>query len=114
MPTYEYICDKCEHQFEEKQSFSSDPLLECPTCHENALRRIFYAPHVAVRKDPATLAHLAARNTQKMGHYEYESKVEQKHKKEKPWWRDNDKIDFSLTNMNAEQKKTYIETGRKI
>jgi putative FmdB family regulatory protein len=30
MPTYEYICAKCGHQFEKFQSISEDPLLVCP------------------------------------------------------------------------------------
>ena len=29
MPTYEYICDKCGHQFETVQSISSKPLKTC-------------------------------------------------------------------------------------
>lgn len=30
MPTYEYICDKCGHQFELFQSMSAKPLSVCP------------------------------------------------------------------------------------
>jgi len=30
MPTYEYICDKCGHQFETVQSISAKPLKTCP------------------------------------------------------------------------------------
>jgi putative FmdB family regulatory protein len=30
MPTYEYICDKCGHQFEQFQSISAEPLTVCP------------------------------------------------------------------------------------
>ena len=30
MPTYEYICEKCGHQFEKFQSISSPPLAVCP------------------------------------------------------------------------------------
>jgi putative FmdB family regulatory protein len=30
MPTYEYICDKCGHQFEKFQSISAQPLEVCP------------------------------------------------------------------------------------
>jgi putative FmdB family regulatory protein len=30
MPTYEYICEKCGHQFEQIQSISAKPLTECP------------------------------------------------------------------------------------
>lgn len=30
MPTYEYQCKKCGHQFEEFQSITDDPLTKCP------------------------------------------------------------------------------------
>jgi putative FmdB family regulatory protein len=30
MPTYEYICEKCGHQFEQSQSISAPALTECP------------------------------------------------------------------------------------
>lgn len=30
MPTYEYICEKCGHQFDLFQSISDDPIGSCP------------------------------------------------------------------------------------
>ena len=30
MPTYEYICEKCDHQFETFQSIKDKPLKTCP------------------------------------------------------------------------------------
>lgn len=33
MPTYEYICEKCGHQFEEFQSISAKALAICPQNH---------------------------------------------------------------------------------
>jgi putative FmdB family regulatory protein len=30
MPTYEYICEKCGHEFEAVQSMSAKPLRKCP------------------------------------------------------------------------------------
>jgi putative FmdB family regulatory protein len=30
MPTYEYVCEKCGHQFEKFQSISAKPLSVCP------------------------------------------------------------------------------------
>ena len=41
MPTYDYVCDKCGHRFEEMQSFKEEPLKDCPKCHQSALRRLF-------------------------------------------------------------------------
>ncbi len=41
MPTYEYRCDNCQHEFDELQSFKDDVLTVCPKCHESTLRRLF-------------------------------------------------------------------------
>jgi putative FmdB family regulatory protein len=30
MPTYEYVCEKCGHQFEQVQSIAEKPLATCP------------------------------------------------------------------------------------
>ena len=41
MPTYEYHCDACAHQFDEFQSMSEAPLKNCPACGKLKLRRAF-------------------------------------------------------------------------
>ena len=41
MPTYDYVCDACDHRFEEIQSFSAEPLKICPACGSDKLRRLF-------------------------------------------------------------------------
>lgn len=40
MPTYEYRCKECSHDFEIVQSFSDDALTECPACG-GPLRKVF-------------------------------------------------------------------------
>ena len=40
MPTYEYACRNCGEHLEVVQSFSDDPLTECPDCG-GALRKVF-------------------------------------------------------------------------
>lgn len=40
MPTYEYRCKSCGHEFEEFQTMSSDPLTICPKCAKPTLRRL--------------------------------------------------------------------------
>ncbi len=40
MPTYEYRCDACSHQFEEFQSIKAAPLQKCPECGKNKLVRL--------------------------------------------------------------------------
>ena len=39
MPTYDYICDACQHEFEAYESIKADSQTVCPTCHEPKLRR---------------------------------------------------------------------------
>ena len=41
MPTYEYQCDACEHNFDEFQSMTEEPLKKCPKCGKKKLRRVF-------------------------------------------------------------------------
>ena len=40
MPTYDYVCDACDHQFELFQSITADPLRKCPECGRLKLRRL--------------------------------------------------------------------------
>ncbi len=40
MPTYEYRCKSCGHEFEEFQSMTADPLVVCPKCAEPSLKRV--------------------------------------------------------------------------
>ena len=40
MPTYDYVCDFCEHQFELFQSIKEDPKKQCPMCGKKKLRRL--------------------------------------------------------------------------
>src|SRR5437764_13197434 len=43
MPTYDYACDACQHEFEVFQSITADPQKKCPKCKKNKLRRLFGA-----------------------------------------------------------------------
>jgi putative FmdB family regulatory protein len=40
MPTYDYVCDACEHQFELFQSIKDDAVRKCPKCGRMKLRRL--------------------------------------------------------------------------
>lgn len=40
MPTYEYRCNACEHEFELFQSMSARTKRKCPKCGKNALERL--------------------------------------------------------------------------
>ena len=39
MPTYDYICDACGHEFEVFESIMSKPRTDCPECKLSKLRR---------------------------------------------------------------------------
>lgn len=40
MPTYDYKCDKCEHEWELFQSISADAVKSCPECKSRKARRV--------------------------------------------------------------------------
>jgi putative FmdB family regulatory protein len=39
MPTYEYICRACGHEFEEFHSIKADPISVCPKCRKKKVER---------------------------------------------------------------------------
>jgi len=43
MPIYEYQCKSCGHEMEALQKMSDDPLVECPECKENTLKKLISA-----------------------------------------------------------------------
>lgn len=40
MPTYDYVCDACDHAFELFQTITSEPEKKCPECGRKKLRRL--------------------------------------------------------------------------
>jgi len=40
LPTYQYLCNACDHAFEAFQSFSEEPLTECPEC-KGEVRKVY-------------------------------------------------------------------------
>ena len=40
MPTYEYLCNKCEHAFEVVQSFTDPAIEQCPKC-QGGVRKVY-------------------------------------------------------------------------
>lgn len=43
MPTYDYCCDACGHQFELFQSITANPIKKCPACKKSKARRLIGA-----------------------------------------------------------------------
>lgn len=48
MPTYDYRCKDCGHEFEIHQSFSEDALTVCPNC-QGDLRKVFSAVGISFK-----------------------------------------------------------------
>jgi len=40
MPTYDYSCDNCGHEFEREQRITEKPLKKCPKCGKDEARRM--------------------------------------------------------------------------
>ena len=41
MPTYDYLCEACNHKFELIQGINDKTKRTCPQCHKKKLRRLF-------------------------------------------------------------------------
>ena len=39
MPTYEYVCPPCGHEFEKFQSMNDNPVKVCPVCRKRQVKR---------------------------------------------------------------------------
>jgi putative FmdB family regulatory protein len=48
LPTYEYACTACGHRLEAVQSFTDDPLSQCPDCG-GALRKVYGAVGIVLK-----------------------------------------------------------------
>lgn len=40
MPTYDYVCESCGHEFEEFQRMTEKALTKCPKCGKLKLKRL--------------------------------------------------------------------------
>ena len=48
MPTYEYRCTNCGHQFEMRQGFDAESRQGCPQCG-NVAKRLLFAPPIVFK-----------------------------------------------------------------
>jgi len=48
MPTYQYACTACDHEFEAFQSFGDASLTECPQC-KGEIRKVYSAVGVVFK-----------------------------------------------------------------
>jgi putative FmdB family regulatory protein len=51
VPTYSYACTQCGHAFDIRQSFTDDPLTDCPECADGAgrLRKVIHPVGIAFK-----------------------------------------------------------------
>jgi len=49
MPIYEYECRACGHVLDALQKISDEPLKHCPTCGEEALKKLLSAPRFRLK-----------------------------------------------------------------
>ncbi|GAA6526403.1 FmdB family zinc ribbon protein [Intrasporangium sp. DVR] len=49
MPTYTYACTECGHSFDIRQSFTDDPLTDCPECPHGRLRKVIHPVGIAFK-----------------------------------------------------------------
>jgi putative FmdB family regulatory protein len=92
MPTYEYRCDACSHEFETEQRIKDNPLKDCPKCKKPKLERLI----------SATAFHLKGGGWYRDA---YQSK--------KGARTDNDRTDSLQKAIDKDQKKTETKTEKK-
>lgn len=52
MPTYDYICENCEYEFEQFQRITARPIRKCPKCGKVSLQRLIGAGAGVIFKGP--------------------------------------------------------------
>jgi len=120
MPTYEYQCEECDHNFEIVKMIKDPHERVCPKCSEHSLYQVISPPTIFVKGEATTLGQLAERNTSKMGTYELGDKRGKhqegnlKSKKEKGWIeKSGDATKSDINKMSKKQKANYIRDGKK-
>ena len=51
MPIYEYRCADCDHQLEVVQKLSEEPIVSCPECKKDSLKKIISAAGFRLKGD---------------------------------------------------------------
>jgi len=52
MPTYDYMCENCEYEFEQFQTITAKPLRICPKCGKRGLKRLIGTGAGVIFKGP--------------------------------------------------------------
>jgi len=105
MPTYDYKCEECGHEFEAFHGMTAEPLKDCPECNKPALQKLIGAGAAAIVKGTTTPCRGEPKKKElgdRLG--EGKNKTE-----EIPWWRSNK--DGKIRNDILKNPKKYIRTG---
>lgn len=101
MPKYEYACKSCGERLEVVQSFTDDPLTECPACG-GVLRKVFSAPAISFKGKGFY------RNDHRQGRPSTETKTEKSEKTEKT--EKTEKVDGSSKPAKTESSSSSSDT----
>src|SRR4030095_14230744 len=107
MPTYEYACRACSHEFEVEQSIKDKPISKCPKCGRRQARRMITQGNF-ILKGGGWYADLYSSPSQKKP--EADSSQEEKDKKDKSSGEAKSKsAEEGTTASKAEDKKPATE-----
>lgn len=107
MPTYDYECSECGHEFESFHAMSAKPLLSCPECLEPKLVKLI-GPGVAVivRGTENRCSGTRGKKTRPVPK-KLDRLGEGKNKVERPFWRDG-----SVNKGVLKNPERYIKEGK--
>mgnify|MGYP000070501714 CR=1 FL=1 len=112
MPLYDFECEPCAFYTEIRQGYNDPSTLDCPHCNNPTLKMVFItASFIAVRCEPASVKHLAERNTKNMGTYELQSKMKEDKIEERNEKRAKVKLNNKINNMTQQEKVKWIQDG---
>lgn len=108
MPTYDYECEACGHEFEKFHAMSAEPLNECPECHKLKLVKLIGpGAAVIVRGTKNLCSGIRGRTKKNTQPKKLDKLGEGENKREKPFWRDGPVNKDILKNPEK-----YIRKGR--
>lgn len=95
MPVYTYHCENCDHEFDERQSFSEENLKDCPNCNKKEVLYKIYKPAQIVFKGSG---YYVTDNKSKKSTMNKSSKTEEKKSGEGPAKEKSSKSDTPAKN----------------
>jgi putative FmdB family regulatory protein len=109
MPVYTYHCEECDHEFDQRQSFSDVNLTDCPNCKKSEVLYKIYKPAQIVFKGSG---YYVTDNRGKQSTMNSASKPEAKKEKsdgEKSTSADKSKTKDTSASTKSTEKKTVAK-----